>query len=111
MRLDRAEREAKGDFSKSDPSEVGTSSAASSTAASSSSSSAAATKLAKENEDDSWKKYKRPEDDDDLTPAAILNKQHSNLRAQAKVDQVRQHKRTGGERRAMMSHTSSFFSF
>jgi hypothetical protein len=75
LRLEQAEREARGDFSRPVPPPKPVPKAGSAAAAS--------------KNNDSWAKYKggsARDDDDDTNPNAILNKQHNNLRAQAKID-------------------------
>lgn len=80
LRLEQAEREAKGDFSQPSPpltlEEPAPDRAAIEAA------------LAKKKADEAWAKAERAEEDADLSPNAILNAQHNNLRAQAKIDQA-----------------------
>lgn len=78
LRLEQAEREAQGDFSLSAPP-----------------STAAPAKPATEHgpikSKEDWNSYKAGsarDDDDDDSPNAQLNRQHNNLRAQAKIDQA-----------------------
>ncbi len=76
LRLEQAEREAKGDFSRPAPTTAAVSAAA----------------PAGKKKDNDWAKYKggntrdnENDDDDDGNPNAMLNKQHNSLRAQAKI--------------------------
>lgn len=86
LRLEQAEREARGDFSMSGSTSKNKNNNPSSSSSSSSSSSKSQFQAPK---DDSWRRTRVTSDyspdTDESNPNAVLNRQHANLRAQAKI--------------------------
>lgn len=81
LRLEQAEREARGDFSQSTPNtRPGAPPEAKAAAKALQASSAASEEWAK------YRKGRANDEDDDDSVAAQLNRQHNNFRAQAKID-------------------------